>query len=32
VTGGVERRGGLRVGVLIEELVESGEGAGVGLA
>jgi hypothetical protein len=32
VTGGVERRGGFGVGVLIEEPVEGGEGAGVGLA
>ena len=32
VTGGVERLGGLGVGVGVEELIERGEGVGVGLA
>ena len=32
VTGGVERVGGLGVGVGVEEPVERGEGVGVGLA
>jgi hypothetical protein len=32
VPGGVERFGGLGVGVVVEEPVEGGEGVGVGLA